>query len=75
MLKGWYKCPSLEFSHCSNPTVGTKSLSTKADSSTNVKGMPTIAYTMQKILPVLLRGVTCPYPKTNLIMGIPECWS
>lgn len=38
------------------------SLSTRAERSTKVSGMPNMAYTMQNIFPSLDSGVTFPYP-------------
>lgn len=43
ILNGWYKCPNFELSLPKIQLVGINSRSTKADRSTNVKGIPIVA--------------------------------
>lgn len=45
--------------------VGIRSLSTNAERRTSVMGIPITAKIIQNILPLLLNGVTCPYPETK----------
>lgn len=73
MVNGWYKWLMRLVIQPSSLDVGPSSLSTSADSSTSVRGIPARAYTMQKILPPRLRGVTWPYPvATHMIIGQKE---